>query len=391
MARKKGRRKKRSPSLYTSLAAFSGAAALLLISLLYLAGLGGRAAAPPFGEMFSPASASLNRQITSIDHAIYRLLRKAKVPQGNIAFLGVKPRHDHLMEWDFTELLIRMPRQGLVSGFEKDLKQGLSSTEPSVRIRGEGGPPGERVVHLYAGSYYTHRIRLRFESQGPVRLEKKPRIALIIDDLGYDLEVAESLLDLHLALNLAILPKAPFTKKIAETAQRKGCEVMLHLPMEPENHPKVDPGPGALLTKMSEKEIKALFEEHIRQVPGARGVNNHMGSRFTRSEAKMGALLSELKQRGLFYVDSRTTNRTVALDVARSLGVAAAERSVFIDNELAHEAMSFQLQRLLSIGRHSGKAVGIAHPHPETVDFLRKSLPLLKKEADVVPVSEIVE
>jgi uncharacterized protein len=90
-------------------------------------------------------------------------------------------------------------------------------------------------------------------------------------------------------------------------------------------------------------------------------------------------------------VDSRTTNRTVALDVARSLGVAVAERSVFIDNELAHEAMSFQLQRLLSIGRHSGKAVGIAHPHPETVDFLKKSLPLLKREADMVPASEIVE
>jgi uncharacterized protein len=116
-----------------------------------------------------------------------------------------------------------------------------------------------------------------------------------------------------------------------------------------------------------------------------------MGSRFTRSEAKMGILLSELKERGLFYVDSRTTNRTVALDVARRLGVAAAERSVFLDNELTHEAMSFQLQRLLAIGRHSGKAVGIAHPHPETVRFLRKSLPLLKAEAEVVRVSEIVE
>jgi polysaccharide deacetylase 2 family uncharacterized protein YibQ len=390
MARKKGRRKKRGPSLYTSLAAFSGAAALFLASFLYLA-LSSRFTPPPFEEIISPATSSLNRQITKIDQAIYRYLREVKVPQRNIAFLGVRPEHGNMREWEFAELLIRVPRQGLVSSFEKGLKLILSSHEPPVRIRSEEGPQGERVIHIHAGSHYTHRIRIRPETQASVHPENKPRIALIIDDLGYDLDSAKSLLDLQLALNLAVLPKAPFTKKIAEAAQRKRCEVILHLPMEPENHPNVDAGPGALLTRMSEHEIRALLEEHLQVVPGARGVNNHMGSRFTRSEAKMGILLSELKERGLFYVDSRTTNRTVALDVARRLGVAAAERSVFLDNELTHEAMSFQLQRLLAIGRHSGKAVGIAHPHPETVRFLRKSLPLLKAEAEVVRVSEIVE
>ena len=105
----------------------------------------------------------------------------------------------------------------------------------------------------------------------------------------------------------------------------------------------------------------------------------------------MGILLRELKRKGLFYVDSRTTNRTVAMEVARKLGVPAAQRSVFLDNELDHEAMAFQLQRLLSMGRHSGNAVGIAHPHRETVDFLRKNLPLLKGEAEVVHVSKLVE
>ena len=389
-SRKKGRGKKRSPSLFLSLLAFSGAAALFVASFLYLGSPGFRSTPPPFVENLSPARASLSRQISKIDQAIYRYLHERKIPQGNIAFLSVRPRHANLVEWDFTELLIRTPGKEGLSTFEKDLERIFSSHGTPVRIRAEGGERGQRVFHLYAGPYYTHMIRVRPEARATAPPEKKPKIALIVDDLGYDVGLAESLLDLRLSLNLAVLPNAPFGGAIAEAAHKKGWEVILHLPMEPENHPHVDPGSGALLTSMSEKEIRMLFEEHLKQVPGARGVNNHMGSRFTRSESKMQILLGELKRRGLFYVDSRTTNRTVAMDVARNLGVAATERSVFLDNELTHEAMAFQLQRLLSIGRHSGSAVAIAHPHRETVDFLRKSTPLLKREAEVVHVSKLV-
>jgi len=389
-SKKKGRGKKRSPSLFLSLLAFSGAAALFVASFLYLGSPGFRSTPPPFVENLSPARASLSRQIGKIDRAVYRYLHDRKVPQENIAFLSVRPRHENLAEWDFTELLIRTPGKEALSTFEKDLERIFSSHEPPVRIRAEGAGGGERVLHLYAGLYYTHMIRVRPEAREKAPPEKKPKIALIVDDLGYDVDLAKSLLDLRLSLNLAVLPNAPFARTIAEAAQRKGWEVILHLPMEPENHPHVDPGPGALLTSMNEKEIRMLLEEHLKQVPGARGVNNHMGSRFTRSEAKMEILLRELKQRGLFYVDSRTTNRTVAMDVAGKLGVAATERNVFLDNELTHEAMAFELQRLLSMGRHSGRAVAIAHPHRETVDFLRKSTSLLKREAEVVHVSKLV-
>jgi uncharacterized protein len=391
MAKKKGRRKKRSPSLPVALFAFSGMGALFLASFIYLYGVTPISAPPLFEELLSPASSSLNRQITKIDQAIYGYLHEAGVPQENIAFLSVRPKHENRIEWDFADLLIRIPRKLLLSSFETGLKRALSLKDLPVRIRVEGEPQGVRVVHVYAGPQYTHRIRLQSEVRVAAQTDKRPGIALIIDDLGYDFDLAKSFLDLPLALNLALLPKAPFTKKIAQAAQGKGWELLLHLPMEPENHPQVNPGPEALLTKMGEKEIRAVFEKHLNQVPGARGVNNHMGSRFTRSEAKMRILMTELKGKGLFYVDSRTTNRTVALDVARRLGVPAIERSVFLDNDLSHEAMAFQLQRLLAMGRHSGKAVGIAHPHPETVAFLRKSARLLEREAEVVHVSKLVE
>jgi polysaccharide deacetylase 2 family uncharacterized protein YibQ len=424
MSRKKKGRKKRGPSLYTSFVAFSGAAALFLGSLLYLAFLGEKSSQPLFEERAS----LLSRQIARIDQAIYTCLYKAKVPQKNILFLDVKPRHRDRAEWDFTELLIRVPRQESVATLEKELKEMLSSRAPDLRFRAARESHGGAVVQVYAGGYETHRIRIRpdprtlaesanqeipplttgerafppgpdggmvgnsrADAQVPANRESTPRVSIIIDDLGYDLDLAKSLMGLDLGVSLSVLPVAPFTKKIVEAAQEKKYEVILHLPMEAETYRHEDAGPGALLTNMSEKEIKRLLEEHLKRVPGARGVNNHMGSRFTESEDKMGILMKELKRRGLFYVDSRTTSRTVALEVAQRLGVPAAKRDVFLDNDLSQEAMTFQLQRLLTISRQSGRAIGIAHPHPETVTFLRQNLPLLKREASVVCVSEIVE
>ena len=424
MSRKKKGRKKRGPSLYTSFVAFSGAAVLFLGSLLYLVFLGGEPPQPLFEER----SSLLSRQIARIDRGIYTCLYKAKVPQRNILFLDVKPRHQENADWDFTELVILVPRKESVTTLEKDLKRMLSSSSTKVRFRAGRESHGGAVVQVYAGSYETHQIMTRADLRAiresakqeasplkkgegtfphgpdggmvdssradarvPANHGSTPRVAIIIDDLGYDLDLAKSIMDLNLGLSLSVLPMAPCTKNIVEAAQERKYEVILHLPMEPETYPHEDAGPGALLTSMSEKEIKGLLEEHLKRVPGARGVNNHMGSRFTESEDKMGILMQELKRRRLFYVDSRTTSRTVALEVAQRLGVAAAKRNVFLDNDLTQEAMTFQMQRLLAISRQSGKAIGIAHPHPETVTFLRQNLCLLKSEVNVVPVSDIVQ
>jgi polysaccharide deacetylase 2 family uncharacterized protein YibQ len=424
MSRRNKGRKRRGPSFYTSLVALSGAAALFLGSFLYLAFLSGKPSQPPFEESSSP----LGRQITGIDRVIYTCLYEAKVPQKSVLFLEVKPRHRDRVEWDFTELLVRVPRQESVSALEKKLKTRLSSRGSTVRFQAERGSHGEAVVHIFSGAYDTHRIRIQprlrtatksakheipasaesgrarrpgpgngaavdfgADAPDPMHRGTMPRVAIIIDDLGYDLDLAKSFVGLDLALTLSVLPMAPYTEQIIETAGKKKCEVMVHLPMEPESYPRVDAGPGALLTKMNDDELNKLLEGHLKRVPGARGVNNHMGSRFTESADKMQVLLNQLKSRSLFYVDSRTTTKTVALEVARKLGVAAAERNVFLDNDLTQEAMAFQLRRLLAISRQTGKAIAIAHPHPETVTFMRQSLPLLKREARVVHVSEIME
>jgi polysaccharide deacetylase 2 family uncharacterized protein YibQ len=416
MARKKKGRKKRTVPVYAALLAFSGFGALFLFSFFHLAGLNGVPSQPPFEEC-SSLSSPLSRQIGRIDQAIYRYLYKAKVPPRNILFVDVKLKQAGGAEWDFTELLIRAPAHRPEPSIEKGLERALFSLETPIHLQTEKKPHGETVVNVFSGAHYTHRIIIRpdaralsgltnqeilptikggrgdFDTDAPVPIRRKspPRVAIIIDDLGYDRGLAESFMDLDLPLSLSVLPMAPFTREIVEAARGKGCELMLHLPMEPETRTHVDAGPGALLANMSAEEIRKHLGEHLAQVPGARGVNNHMGSRFTESEDRMSVVLSELKHRKLFYVDSRTTGKTVALDVALRLGVASAKRDVFLDNDVGDEAMIYQLQRLLGIARRSGTAVGIAHPHEASLSFLRKNAPMLKLEAKVVHVSEIVE
>jgi polysaccharide deacetylase 2 family uncharacterized protein YibQ len=161
--------------------------------------------------------------------------------------------------------------------------------------------------------------------------------------------------------------------------------------MEPKDYPDLNPGPGAVLTNMDERRIRKTINNDIDQVPGIRGVNHHMGSKFTERSEKMKIVLRELKRHNLFYLDSRTTNLTVAYNLAKDMGVPAARKDVFLDNDLSSKAIGFQMERLLGISRYSGIAIGIGHPHKETLDVLKEYAGILKKEFKVVPVSELAK
>ena len=194
---------------------------------------------------------------------------------------------------------------------------------------------------------------------------------------------------LDLPLSLAFLPLAPRTEALVREVNRRRHELMLHLPMEPEHWPELDPGPGALMTHMGKVEIRETIDRHLEKIQGARGINNHMGSYFTQRRDKMRIVLSELKRRHLFFVDSRTTNKTVGFELAREMGVPAAERSVFLDNEPSPKAVQFQMERLLGIARHSGGGVGICHPNRCALNALKKYLPRLKRDFKVLAVSKL--
>jgi len=195
---------------------------------------------------------------------------------------------------------------------------------------------------------------------------------------------------LDLPLSLSVLPYGPFTKSIVSLANKEGRELVLHLPMEPRNYPSVKPGPGALLLSMNADEIMRVMDQDLRKIKGARGVNNHMGSAFTEDRGKMRIVLAELKKRGLFFVDSRTTKLTVALDLAREIGLRSDRRTVFLDNNLAPNVMKLQMERLFSMARNQGYAIGIGHPYKETLRLLEEYCSKIKSEFQMVPVSELM-
>ncbi|MEW5949755.1 MAG: divergent polysaccharide deacetylase family protein [Thermodesulfobacteriota bacterium] len=225
----------------------------------------------------------------------------------------------------------------------------------------------------------------------PLSTSSLPQVAIVIDDLGYNPRIDAAFIKLDAPISFSFLPFGPHTKETARLAHNCGKDVLLHLPMEAASSPESKVGPGALFLNMDGGAIAAQIQADMEAVPYVKGINNHMGSKFTADAGKMEIVLREIQKKGLFYLDSRTTPLTRGLSVARSMGVRSAERDVFLDNEQELNAVRAQIARLISEARTQGSAIGIGHPHPVTYQVLREDLPALKKQVKIVPVSELVE
>jgi polysaccharide deacetylase 2 family uncharacterized protein YibQ len=216
-----------------------------------------------------------------------------------------------------------------------------------------------------------------------------PRLALVIDDLGYATpELVTRLCAQPISFTVAVLPYLENSKESATIAHDRGKEVILHLPME--GSAGANPGPDALHTDQSEAELRALVRKALEEVPFRAGANNHMGSRLTADRLRMRWVLEEFKARKLFFLDSRTSKETVALDMARELGVPASQRQVFLDDDKAFPEMEKQWQRALAIAKRDGEVVIIGHIYPETLEALEKLIPQAKGEVQFVKVSALV-
>ena len=343
-----------------------------------------------YEEIYS-ASSDLHDTVKAIDLSIYESLFKNKISEKDILFLEISPRHEKDNEWEFTDVLIKIDETKKFNELEKTILDNLTEIGPEIRYHHNKISNDEIVLSLYVSGLYTHKIRVSRDQYAKKVLRPLPRVAIIIDDIGYNKELARAFIDFGLPLSLSVLPMAPFTEIIAREANKKGCETLLHLPMEPKGYPRLNPGPGALLTSMTDEEIQQRVRSYLKKVPGLKGVNNHMGSCFSERPDKMAAVLKEIKRHSLFYVDSRTTPRTVAFDVAKKTGVPAAKKSVFIDHDPSEKAIAIQMERLLGMARYSGSAVGIGHPYKLTIEALDRFRDQLKRGYDVVPVSELVE
>lgn len=216
-------------------------------------------------------------------------------------------------------------------------------------------------------------------------------LAVVIDDMGAGLKDLDALTAIGVPLTFSVIPGLAKATQVAQTAHTRGYEVMIHLPMEPTEYPKRRVEANALLTAQNEAEISERMRSYFAQVPHAVGANNHMGSRFTERKDKMQPVIAALKEKGLFFIDSRTSPRSVAYSLARDLKVPAGTRSVFLDNAQDVAAIRTQLQAAAALARKKGGVVAICHPHPATIAALSAELPKLAGEGvSLVPASRIV-
>ncbi|PIE67955.1 MAG: hypothetical protein CSA23_01370 [Deltaproteobacteria bacterium] len=254
-------------------------------------------------------------------------------------------------------------------------------------------PPDIEPVHHSVPDYEAFH-REEPPPPTPITRVKPPTngipVAIIIDDIGYDREMANGFLALDVPLTFSILPMGPFNHSIIDKALDKDVEIMLHQPMEPSNYPNVNPGPGALLKSMTPDELIAQLNANLDRIPEVKGVNNHMGSRLTASSDQMRQVFTVLKKRKLFFVDSRTTAETLCRPSAALLQLPFAERDVFIDHLQTPEFIRKQLKLLVKRAKKQGYAIGIAHPHAVTLDIFREMMPEITAAVTLTYASEVV-
>jgi uncharacterized protein len=200
------------------------------------------------------------------------------------------------------------------------------------------------------------------------------KAAVIMDDLGYSLDLLRSLASLKRPVTVSILPFAALSVESARFAHEAGLEVMLHLPLQSLSEPPNKNQAGMISADMNREDIEKHVRSCLAQVPWARGVNNHEGSKITENATVMSVILKVLKSEKLFFVDSRTTRESVAIEVARQVGVPAASRQVFLDVDPQERSIKARLEELFRIAQKYGQAVGICHPKEETIRALQKYL-----------------
>ena len=297
-------------------------------------------------------------------------------------------------------------RESLYETLEGFLINELAALNASVEVR-KGQPVKKAVLRHWS---VEGRERGRFDilfrclpDEPAAKVEPKPavqpprarhRAALIIDDMGNSLQAADDLCRLGRALTVAVLPLTPQAEETAARARACGLEVILHLPLESVNGNTYEPGgngEGFILAGMSEDEIRTTVDGLLAHVPGVAGVNSHMGSKVTADGDTMERVLAVLKERNLFFVDSRTSGRSLAYEQARRMDVPTAYRDVFLDPDGVESDVKAQFVEFLRVARRKDGAIAIGHPFPNTLGALKDLLPLLEiYNIELVPVSRIV-
>ena len=218
------------------------------------------------------------------------------------------------------------------------------------------------------------------------------QVAIIIDDIGYDLGPVRELLKIDADITFAILPLCSHSREAAEMLHKANKETLLHLPMEPSSYPKEKPGNGALFTDMNSEELIFQLEKNLASVPYVSGVNNHMGSKLMADEDKLVIIFNNLKKKKMFFIDSRTTVKTKASAASEKVNIQMASRKVFLDNNRDYNEIYKILMDATQNSSDVSPVIIIGHPHPETIRAIKDASRVLREKGIlVVPVSKLIK
>ena len=224
----------------------------------------------------------------------------------------------------------------------------------------------------------------------PTGQQPLPKIAIILDDLGYNRHAGERALQLPGPITYAIIPFTPYSKTFAEQAYQRNSQVILHLPME-SSDPNRRLDKGGLTSELSEAQVRERVNQAIADVPHIVGVNNHMGSRLTSDIEVMHWLMQEIQQQPLFFIDSMTNPHSVANSSALHYSIPSLKRDVFLDNVQTEDNIDRQFQSLIELAKKRGHAIAIGHPYPSTLAYLEKVLPQLQHQGvELVQASNLI-
>jgi uncharacterized protein len=332
-----------------------------------------------------------SKKVFLVDQIVQSQLYAMGIQKKNILLQESSSREVGGLTWKQSSLKVQVLHPRSFSSIEGDFKRSLSTLGELVSIRSSKTAESLRL-EIKVLNRVTHQLTFVPSTPSTLKAALHPKIAIVIDDLGSKDKISQELLRWNLPITFAILPFTPLSRKLAGEAHRQGKEVILHLPMEPRGYPQIRPGEGVLLREMDEGRLLRQLSKDIEAVPYITGVSNHMGSRLMEDPEKIKIVFSELKRRGLFFLDSRTTAQTTGLQVAESIGLRATERSVFIDNSSTEEDIKGQLEQLIQVSLSRGKAIGIGHPHPSTIKSIKEMIPKMKEKGiEIVPLSAVME
>jgi len=374
----------------------------------------------------------LNEEIEKIDGKLNEIFSEIGLKKSEIVSKGTDRRKEGGISWKYKKVSIKTDQISKIEKFN-DKFSNLSKLDlVGVEVNKKDNITSSS---LYIYNLYTHKIDFSLEIQKEIAndiqsgnisikdkalkipaktipkintkktnankefaflegLKTKPKIAIIVDDLGINKESIDDLLKIPVNLNFAVLPNLPHSVYAAEKANNKGWDVLLHLPMEPKytsGYSGIDAGENTLLTGLPKTQILGLLEQNLSSLPYIKGVNNHMGSKFTESSELMSLVLKRMKEKGLFFIDSKTSSQSKGYIQAKRLGIKTAQRDIFLDNGKAGEKfVRARINELLKVSKKQGFAVGICHPYPETIKVLSEMLPKLNGYVEFISASEVV-